>query len=390
MLIFSGHANASGHVRREVDLAIGQGMIILPVRVEDVPPKGAMKFALSNRHWLDAFTPPVERQLELLAQSVKKHLGHDPEPPPGDEPPITDAIPETSRPPWVWMSVVAGMLMLGLLAAWLGSMFQAKAPDSVIAREKAPSETSLEAAEGDTNGLPTRAAASSARLPVDERPISSTAKTVEAPTGRAVDKPGVSTEGAWTLLFNGKNLSGWTFPLGSHSDWSVEGGVLTSSAQGESALIATSRRDFADFHLRVEVQALNERGKVIGFRSSFDPQKNPNQFRSYNFNTGGLKVGDNTVARLPSYSFKRKSFVRDAKYLTKENLHELTPPTLAPLKQQAWYKVEIIAVGHTFPMLVDDREVSAFQDTQSRLRAGRITFNPFGGLRIRKIEIKEL
>jgi len=33
-----------------------------------------MEFTLSNRHWLDAFTPPVERKLELLARSVKTLL----------------------------------------------------------------------------------------------------------------------------------------------------------------------------------------------------------------------------------------------------------------------------------------------------------------------------
>ena len=57
-----------------------QGMTVLPVRVEDVLPEGSMEFALGNRHWLDAFTPPVERQLELLALSVKTLLANDPEP----------------------------------------------------------------------------------------------------------------------------------------------------------------------------------------------------------------------------------------------------------------------------------------------------------------------
>ena len=77
VLIFSGHANASGQVRREVERAISQGMTVLPVRIEDVRPEGAMEYALGNRHWLDAFTPPVERQLEMLARSVKTLLGND-------------------------------------------------------------------------------------------------------------------------------------------------------------------------------------------------------------------------------------------------------------------------------------------------------------------------
>ena len=87
VLIFSGHANASGQVRREVERAISQGMTVLPVRIEDVRPEGAMEYALGNTHWLDAFTPPVERQLELLARSVKTLLAND-----GDR-------PETQTPP---------------------------------------------------------------------------------------------------------------------------------------------------------------------------------------------------------------------------------------------------------------------------------------------------
>jgi formylglycine-generating enzyme required for sulfatase activity len=110
-------------------------MTVLPVRVEDVRPEGAMEYALGNRHWLDAFTPPVERKLELLARSVKTHLGNDSDSTEGpretdDNPPKTKVdVPPTRRPLWVWPSVVAGVLMLGLLAAWLGGVFKVKTPD---------------------------------------------------------------------------------------------------------------------------------------------------------------------------------------------------------------------------------------------------------------------
>jgi hypothetical protein len=77
VLIFSGHANASAEVHREVERAISRGMSVLPVRIENVLPDGAMEYALGNRHWLDAFTPPMERQLELLARSVKTLLHGD-------------------------------------------------------------------------------------------------------------------------------------------------------------------------------------------------------------------------------------------------------------------------------------------------------------------------
>ncbi len=50
VLIFSGHANESPQVRREVERAASRGMSILTVRVEDAQPDGAMEYALGNRH----------------------------------------------------------------------------------------------------------------------------------------------------------------------------------------------------------------------------------------------------------------------------------------------------------------------------------------------------
>jgi hypothetical protein len=74
VVIFSGHANASPQVRREVERAVNRGMPILPTRIEKVLPEGAMELALSSQHWLDVFEPPVEEKLELLARSVKALL----------------------------------------------------------------------------------------------------------------------------------------------------------------------------------------------------------------------------------------------------------------------------------------------------------------------------
>jgi formylglycine-generating enzyme len=70
LLIFSTRANASPQVRREVERAVSKGMMILPFRIEDVQPSGSMEYALSNTHWLDGFTPPVEQHVDKLAKSL--------------------------------------------------------------------------------------------------------------------------------------------------------------------------------------------------------------------------------------------------------------------------------------------------------------------------------
>ena len=48
VLIFSGHANESAQVRREVERAVSKGLIVLPFRVEKINPAGAMEYALSK------------------------------------------------------------------------------------------------------------------------------------------------------------------------------------------------------------------------------------------------------------------------------------------------------------------------------------------------------
>lgn len=75
VLIFSPHTNSSGQVMREVERAVNKGIPILPLRLEDVAPTGNLEYFISASHWLDAMTPPLERHLERLADTVKVLIG---------------------------------------------------------------------------------------------------------------------------------------------------------------------------------------------------------------------------------------------------------------------------------------------------------------------------
>lgn len=77
VLIFSAQANSSPHVRREVERAVSARRAILPFRVEDITPTGAMEYALGNTHWLDAFTRPLDPHLAALASTAQRMLGMD-------------------------------------------------------------------------------------------------------------------------------------------------------------------------------------------------------------------------------------------------------------------------------------------------------------------------
>ncbi len=71
VLIFSGEANSSPQVRREVDIAFESGHPILPFRIEDVEMNKDLYYCIAARHWLDAVTEPKDAQIEELVVSVR-------------------------------------------------------------------------------------------------------------------------------------------------------------------------------------------------------------------------------------------------------------------------------------------------------------------------------
>jgi TolB-like protein/tetratricopeptide (TPR) repeat protein len=75
VVIFSAEANTSPHVRREVERAVSAERIIVPFRIEDVAPTGAMEYALSNTHWLDALTGPIETHIATLVTTTRRMMG---------------------------------------------------------------------------------------------------------------------------------------------------------------------------------------------------------------------------------------------------------------------------------------------------------------------------
>jgi hypothetical protein len=71
VLVFSANANSSPHVRRELERTASHGIPILPFRVEDVVPAPSVEYFISDAHWLDAMTPPMEQHLDHLVGTVR-------------------------------------------------------------------------------------------------------------------------------------------------------------------------------------------------------------------------------------------------------------------------------------------------------------------------------
>jgi hypothetical protein len=116
LLIFSKKANESPQVRREVERAVSKAKIIVPFRIEDVLPSDAMEYALSNTHWLDAMTPPLERHLEELCNAILRLLDQQPADPPAIlQRPVSPSKP-ISRARRVSSIAASGAALLLILA----------------------------------------------------------------------------------------------------------------------------------------------------------------------------------------------------------------------------------------------------------------------------------
>jgi hypothetical protein len=71
-VVISASSNASRHVVNEVATALEFRRTVIPFRVEDQPLTGALSYHLSQLHWLDATTPPIEAHIDDLVQTLSQ------------------------------------------------------------------------------------------------------------------------------------------------------------------------------------------------------------------------------------------------------------------------------------------------------------------------------
>ena len=73
VLIYSSHSNSSPHVNREGDVALSRGVPIIPFRIENVLPPAHMQYLIGTGQWLDAFAPPLDGHVDVLAETVRQY-----------------------------------------------------------------------------------------------------------------------------------------------------------------------------------------------------------------------------------------------------------------------------------------------------------------------------
>jgi predicted ATPase len=99
LLIFSGQANRSEHVARELEIAANAKKPIVPFRIEAVMPSGDLQYYITRVHWLDAMAPPMETRLSELVAVVQQLLEGGAARPAAPATPATLTTPATPATP---------------------------------------------------------------------------------------------------------------------------------------------------------------------------------------------------------------------------------------------------------------------------------------------------
>jgi len=121
VLVFSGHANESGQIRREVERAVHHGIPIIPLRIEDIAPAKSLEYFISTPHWLDAFSPPLQQHLTHLAQVLRTVLAGETGAPIPRPAPLSPSAPPPPASPLaaihpLWLTAgVAAVLIVGAI-----------------------------------------------------------------------------------------------------------------------------------------------------------------------------------------------------------------------------------------------------------------------------------
>lgn len=109
VLVLSEPANQSQFVRREVERAVARLKPVLPVRVREVTPSGALEFFVASAQWVDAYQPPIEHHLAPLAAAIRALAG---------AAPAAGPLPKARRRPWR-PAALALALLAAAAAAWV-------------------------------------------------------------------------------------------------------------------------------------------------------------------------------------------------------------------------------------------------------------------------------
>ena len=118
LLLFSGSADKSEHILREVELAAEGNKPIYPLRIDHAMPTGGLKYMLANRHW-------VERQAlgDRLVETIGQLLGTAASPAAETPPPPVSVTISVQKSGAARPAIVAGVVVAVACLAAAGAWF---------------------------------------------------------------------------------------------------------------------------------------------------------------------------------------------------------------------------------------------------------------------------
>lgn len=97
VLVLSDQSNESQFVRKEVERAVSKTKPVLPVRIREVTPSGALEFYISSAQWVDAWKSPMEQHLLPLVAAIKAMAAPGAPPPRSPVPAAAPASASSNR-----------------------------------------------------------------------------------------------------------------------------------------------------------------------------------------------------------------------------------------------------------------------------------------------------
>ena len=70
VLIFSQNSNSSPQVTKELNLAVGHNLMVVPFKIDNSVPSGSMEYFLADMHWLDAIDGDMHDQINRLKDVI--------------------------------------------------------------------------------------------------------------------------------------------------------------------------------------------------------------------------------------------------------------------------------------------------------------------------------
>ncbi|MGA2535032.1 MAG: TIR domain-containing protein [Terracidiphilus sp.] len=120
LCLLSSNANKSRQVQREIHFAFEvNDKPVIPVRLEDIPPSGALAYHLASLQSLDASSRPIDGHLWKIVARVQAVLTTVKTDPATDEaPPLRSVIQPVIKRKWPWKTLLSGTaIVIAMLAA---------------------------------------------------------------------------------------------------------------------------------------------------------------------------------------------------------------------------------------------------------------------------------